>query len=238
MIERELPPIRSVVSVLVGTVLISAVCAPSRAGGPVAIDWRADYTQARHEARLRNLPLWIQFTGSWCHFCTRMERESFTRPRVIQRATQSFVTVKVQADAREDLMNSYGVMGLPATVILNPSGQMLAKHEGYVDGERFVAFLDKSLSRLGPRHAVEAERLLTDASVREVALAGFCPVSLVREPGARAAPRTRTGRAGDRAFRANLSIRQHTRAEDFRAPTGAVRSCERRPLSGEPGRRR
>ena len=150
------------------------------AAGPEAIPWRQDLRRAQAEARAQNRPIWIQFTGPWCHYCDRMERESFVHPKVVSHARDFFVPVKLRSDDHEDLALRFGLSGLPATIILKPSGEVIARHEGYVDGDRFHAFLRDTLSRHGllarAKPNPEAGR-----SEPDVALAGYCPVSLVRD---------------------------------------------------------
>ena len=60
------------------------------AAEPESIAWRDDYDNlALEEARAANRLLWIQFTGPWCPNCTRMERDSFPDPVVVQARANS-----------------------------------------------------------------------------------------------------------------------------------------------------
>jgi YHS domain-containing protein/thiol-disulfide isomerase/thioredoxin len=144
-----------------------------------AIAWRQDLPRAREEARAMDRPIWIQFAGPWCHFCERMERESFIHPRIVREARESFVPVKLRADLHEALALQLGLRGLPATIILTPSGEELARHEGYLDPKAFHGFLRDALTRLGRTAPTDPDRAERPASV--VALGGCCPVSLVRD---------------------------------------------------------
>jgi thioredoxin-related protein len=132
---------------LVGSLWI--VCGTVVALGPEAIAWRTDLRRAAIEARAQDRLLWVQFTGSWCPNCVRLERESFADPQVVSRARSFFVPVKLQSDQHEDLVERFGLSGIPATVLINPSGEVIARHEGYVNAATFHAFLDKALIRSG-----------------------------------------------------------------------------------------
>jgi len=121
-------------------------CGPTaRAVETGALPWRADFARAQDEARSRNRPLWVQFTGSWCGYCVRMERETFAKPDIVALAREQFVPVRVRSDDREDLAESFGVSSLPATFLLTPSGDLIARREGYADPRSFRAFLDQAL---------------------------------------------------------------------------------------------
>ena len=161
---------------------------------PEAITWRKDYGRAIEEARVANRLLWIQFTSSWCPNCTRMERESFPHPAIVQHARDSFVPVMLRADVHEQLALGFNLSGLPATVIVSSSREILASHQGFLGPAEFEAFLRESLSRQGDKSGSLQPTTDTIAPKRSeiketsqqrgnepLALAGYCPVSLVRD---------------------------------------------------------
>lgn len=136
------------------------------AGEPHSIAWRSSLEQARAEARTQNRLIWIQFTGSWCHFCRRMERDTFPKPEIVAQTRDKFIPLMIRADHREDLTAQFGVSGLPATVVVGPSGDILGKHEGFLEPAELLAFLEQYQPRAG--------------ATAELALAGNCPVTLVQ----------------------------------------------------------
>jgi YHS domain-containing protein len=122
-----------------------------------------------------------------------MDRDVFVHPEVIARARDHFVTVKLQSDLHEAIALRYGLSGLPSTIIIAPSGAVIARQEGYVSPDSFRTFLDQALARSGrSRHlashpAREPRQSPPDAApaVRtddkdQIALAGYCPVTLVK----------------------------------------------------------
>jgi YHS domain-containing protein/thiol-disulfide isomerase/thioredoxin len=184
MIHRKYPSIRAFAGVVLGVRLAALSLAPALAAGPGSIDWRTDYPRAQQEAQARNLPLWIQFTASWCHYCQRMDHETFADPRVIAQTRDRFVAVKLQSEVHEDLAVAFGVTALPASVIVKPSGGVIATHTGYLETESFQSFMRRALARFGPPHSPETAAQMAEivpTANADVALAGYCPVSLVRE---------------------------------------------------------
>ncbi|HEX8202830.1 MAG TPA: thioredoxin family protein [Isosphaeraceae bacterium] len=111
--------------------------------------WRDDFSRAQEEARARNRPLWVQFTGQWCGYCRRMESETFVHPEIVALARDRFVPVRVQSDENEELVARFEPSGLPATFLLDPSGRVIAQQEGFADARSFRQFLDRALTRLG-----------------------------------------------------------------------------------------
>jgi YHS domain-containing protein len=181
------------------SIAVVMLCAGSRIGTvravePEAIAWRDDYGLALEEARAANRLLWIQFTGPWCPNCTRMERDSFPHPAVVQHARDSFVPVKLRPDVHEQLALGFNLSGLPATIIVTPNRKILASHQGYLGPEEFDAFLRESLAQ--PAEKAGGFQPAADTSAAQgsgqpeqsqptddepLALAGYCPVSLVRD---------------------------------------------------------
>src|SRR3954449_2787420 len=137
---------------------------PSPGSGAEAISWRSDFRPAEAEARAQGPLLWVQFTGSWCPNCVRLEREAFVNPRVVGHARDSFVPVKLQSEQHEDLVDRFGLTGIPATLLIAPGGQVIARHEGYVDTATFRSFLEEALSR-SSRHPRPSPSRVTPASV-------------------------------------------------------------------------
>ena len=181
-------PVEFCAGLFLTMVLAGIATVAARGAGQGTIPWRVDLHQALQEARERNLLVWVQFTGPWCPSCHRMERESLTDPRVVASSRERFVPVKLRTDAHEALVAHFGLEGIPATIILKPSGEIVSKNEGFVESEPFLAMLGDALARTAQ------ERRISSTSGRKpsgpspanrgeagVSLAGYCPVSLVRD---------------------------------------------------------
>lgn len=162
---------------LVGPVAASTSLA---ADDPKKIDWREDLAKAQAEAKSRDLLLWIQFTGPWCINCRRMDRATFVHAGVVARSFDSFVPVKLRSDEHEALAQDLGLTCLPSTVIVRPNGEVVEKYEGYVEPEAYEAMLASVLRResRSPEQVAARKKKVTDD---QVGLAGYCPVSLLKD---------------------------------------------------------
>jgi YHS domain-containing protein len=157
-----------------------------------SITWRVDYAAALEEARAANRLLWIQFTGPWCPNCTRMERDSFPDPAVIQHARRSFIPLKLRSDVHEQLALGFDLSGIPATVIVEPTRRVVAIRQGYLGPDELDSLLSEALVTPRARERVEgsagpdAGESARDRptptrpkSEPQLALSGYCPVSLI-----------------------------------------------------------
>jgi thiol-disulfide isomerase/thioredoxin len=113
------------------------------------IDWREDYAAALDEAKLAGRPLWIQFTGPWCPNCTRMERDTFPAPAIIQYAHETFVPLKLRSDIQPQLAESFNLTGIPASIVVSPNLEVLAFQQGYLGPAELDAFLIAGAARGG-----------------------------------------------------------------------------------------
>ncbi len=146
-------------------------------GEPRGVAWRTDLEQARAESAATDKPLWIQFTGPWCHFCHKMDREVFSAEGIGAASRRSFIAVKLRADEHEQLALAYGFSALPASLILNPKGEVVTLRQGFADVEEFGGFLDDALRRMGRDSAAGVVQV---AGLKlPTALGGYCPVTLV-----------------------------------------------------------
>ena len=205
------------------------------------IEWRQDLAQAQAEARSRDLLLWMQFTGPWCINCRRMDRATFVHSGVVARSRDQFVPVKLRSDEHEALALSLGLTSLPSTVIVRPNGEIVEKYEGYVEPDTFEVTLREVLrreNRLPEQVAAKKKKTNEDDAV---ALAGYCPVSLLNEqrlvPGRADLAIEHDGRifrfaseAEKRAFRTRPDA--FAPANDGRCPVSQVERGDLRP--GDP----
>ncbi len=216
-------------SLAVGVLCTSVTPGPARATEPVPIAWRDDYGGALEEARASNRPIWIQFTGPWCPNCVRMERDSFPDADVIEHSQRSFVPLKLRSDVHEQLALGFNLSGLPATVLVAPTCEILAIRQGYLGPDELDQVLSEGLAAWRGREAARAREAKTDAGnpggpaapkakeEPKVALSGYCPVSLVADRKLVAGRAEHTVRHEGRAYRlANSAMSDKFRSDPDR----------------------
>ena len=108
-------------------------------------------------------------------------------------AQRSFVPVKLRSDLNEELALGFELSGLPATVIVAPSREVVAVRQGYLGPDELGLLLEQALSRHAPREVVAEAKGQANAAKpgdalptrtkneTQVALSGYCPVSLVSD---------------------------------------------------------
>jgi YHS domain-containing protein len=167
---------------------------PAKSDEPAAVVWHEDYGSALELARAGNRLLWIQFTGPWCPNCTRMERDSFPHPAIVEHSERSFLPLKLRSDLNEELVAAFNLTAIPATVIVAPNRDVIGFHQGYLGPLELDGLLRDCLARhpvTSPRQAQPGEKGQQtrkpqakdekQVSEAELALAGYCAVSLIED---------------------------------------------------------
>ncbi len=142
---------------LAGTVLLAASAAAKEG---TAVPWEpwSDRPFARAAAEKRFVLLDVG--AEWCHWCHVMDDTTYREAEVLRLIRESFVPVRVDADAQPDLANRYEDYGWPATVVFDAEGREIVKFRGYIAPERLKSLLAGVVEdpRPGPSaQAVEAD---------------------------------------------------------------------------------
>lgn len=97
---------------------------------------------ARAKAEGKNI--FVDLTASWCGWCKKMDKETFSQPEVVKLVNDYFVPVKVWGDSDKELTiegykiternlatSAFGVTGFPTFYFLCPNGKAYNRLIGY-----------------------------------------------------------------------------------------------------------
>jgi thioredoxin-related protein len=121
------------------------------------LKWFTDYQEALNDARSKQRPILINFTGSdWCGWCIRLKKEILDTDEFKKYADEKLVLLEIDfprrkqltpslQDANRKLMEKFGVQGFPTLFLLNPEGKTI-KELGYMPGgpNAFIAALESA----------------------------------------------------------------------------------------------
>ena len=123
-----------------------------------------------------------------------MERDSFPQPAIVEQSQRSFLPLKLRSDENEQLVAAFNLTAIPATIIVAPNRDVIGFHQGYLGPDDLLALLNDCLARhpLAPPDQAKTaaaekeprEQHASDAkpeSKSELALAGYCTVSLIED---------------------------------------------------------
>jgi uncharacterized protein len=125
-----------------------------------AFSWRAWAPEVFAEAKREGKLILVHGAAVWCHWCHVMEETTYTDPAVGKAIARDFVAIRVDVDSRPDIEDRYDAWGWPATIILSPDAEELAKYRGYIAPKDMLPLLSKASTAAPRREAADfpAER--------------------------------------------------------------------------------
>jgi thioredoxin:protein disulfide reductase len=122
--------------------------APPADPNALALVWEHSEKDASARAKSEGRPLLVDFTADWCAACKEIAKETFSDPRVMEKAVAAkYVAVKVDATNDEDpqvdaVKGKYRVVGLPTVVIFDSTGQERKRFNEFVGPELFLSAME------------------------------------------------------------------------------------------------
>ncbi len=110
----------------------------TRSGAVVAFSH--DFAAAQAEAKEKGKRLFIDFETDWCGPCKQMDQWVYTADDVVA-VSRDLIAVKVDGDARRDLVKLFEVAAYPTMILVDPSGKEIARNVGYLGVRETTEFL-------------------------------------------------------------------------------------------------
>jgi uncharacterized protein YyaL (SSP411 family) len=89
------------------------------------IRW-ADWTDlAFQRAKQENKLVLLDIGAVWCHWCHRLDQDTYSVPDIAEYVESNFVPIRVDTDERPDINRRYNMGGWPTTAFLTPDGRVL-----------------------------------------------------------------------------------------------------------------
>ena len=111
------------------------------------------YDKGLELAKKQKKHLIVDFYTSWCGWCKRMDKDTYTNGEVKKLLTDNYVAVKLNAESNKSLSingknvterqvaQDFRVSGFPTTCFLKPDGERIACLPGYAGPEHFSNIL-------------------------------------------------------------------------------------------------
>jgi thiol-disulfide isomerase/thioredoxin len=103
--------------------------------------WSHRFDEAISSAKSSGKKVFVDFETTWCGPCKSMDEWIWTDADVAARLNAGYVGVKLDGDIEKDLVKRFGVVGYPTMLVLDASGKVLQKIEGYQSSAEMIAHL-------------------------------------------------------------------------------------------------
>lgn len=124
------------------------------------IKWEKDLESAVKKAKSKNMPIMIDVYTDWCTWCKELDKNTYANKKVIDIA-KKVVSVKLNPETSKEgaqIAEKYGVKGYPTVLFINADGIVLENVGGYIEGEKFVPYIQNALNRQGKVQTIFATK--------------------------------------------------------------------------------
>lgn len=104
------------------------------------ISWN-DYTPGMALAGKQGKSIFLYFHASWCGYCVKLKKETFTDDRIKAYLNDHFISIGVDTDKRQKLAQQWGVRGLPTLWFLDADGKKINSLPGFVGADQLLSIL-------------------------------------------------------------------------------------------------
>ena len=132
--------------------------------------WTDDFEAAKEQAAREGKLLLVDFSGSdWCGWCKKLDKEVFSKPEFVEKASKDFVLVlidkprnqsKLSDKAKEQnpkLCEKYKIKGFPTVLMMDAEGKVLGK-TGYLEGGPEKYLKNLSVMKKKAKKKMKAEK--------------------------------------------------------------------------------
>ncbi len=111
------------------------------------------YNEGAEKAKAEGKPMLVDFYASWCHWCTVMDRETFSDDKTAAMIMENYIPVRVDVESSEKIKTKnrsfapqafasmLGVQGLPTAAFLDKKGELITLVPGFVQPGMFMSIL-------------------------------------------------------------------------------------------------
>ena len=87
------------------------------------IHWLGWDDDAFERAKRENKPILLDISAVWCHWCHRLDHDTYAVPDIAEYVEANFIPIRVDTDKRPDINRRYNLGGWPTTAFLTPDGR-------------------------------------------------------------------------------------------------------------------
>lgn len=137
---------------LAGTAIVSSAFANTPEG------WSTDLEKAFAEAKEKDKPVLVEFTGSdWCPPCIMMRKNVFSKKEFVSKASEDFILVELDypngdpelKKKNDPYARKYEIEGFPTVILFDSKGKEFDRFFAteYPNEEAFLAHLKNALEK-------------------------------------------------------------------------------------------
>jgi thioredoxin-related protein len=108
------------------------------------VNWQTSLAAGAAQAKQEHKYVLADVYTDWCGWCKRLDRDVFSKPKVVKYLQDNFICVKVNAEDPKEGVNvatSYKVDGYPCGLVFSPEGKLIGRVGGYEAANDYISTL-------------------------------------------------------------------------------------------------
>ena len=85
--------------------------------------------------------VFINFYATWCQYCRKMDKKTFTAPEIVSFLNENFISIKVDVEQERQVASLYNISPLPDTWFISETGEGIGNKPGYMSAEDLLPVL-------------------------------------------------------------------------------------------------
>lgn len=141
------------------------------AGDHGKIPWfKGTFDAALVKAKAENKLIFIDFWTSWCGWCKRLDKDTFSNDSVVDEMKDILcLSIDAESDSGAPIAQKFSVRGYPALILLGPDGKLDDKIGGYLKPDDFKKEIQRVRSGEGTVNGFR-KKIAADPSNMELRL--------------------------------------------------------------------
>ena len=102
--------------------------------------FEGSYAEAVKKSKETNKPIMVDMSTSWCGWCKKMKKYTFTDNAVVAYYNENFINLELDAEQGDGLVlaQRFQVQSYPTTIFLDKNETLILFAEGYMQADDFI----------------------------------------------------------------------------------------------------
>jgi len=102
------------------------------------LQWQSNLNNSKISARQKHKLIIVDVYTDNCHWCNRLEHETFQNPGLVSELGDRFIWLKLHASINAAELKPYKISGYPTVLVIDAQGKLVTSISGYLPPEQFV----------------------------------------------------------------------------------------------------
>jgi thioredoxin-related protein len=109
------------------------------------LQWQSSLNNCKISARQKHKLIIVDVYTDNCHWCSRLEHETFQNPGLVTELGDRFIWLKLHSRINAAELTPYKISGYPTVLVIDAQGKVVTSISGFLPPEQFVEKMEMLL---------------------------------------------------------------------------------------------